>query len=69
MSNDRLKPGNTAAQPVVFERGEQVEVFFRFSHDKAPGYFPVESMTQGMLHPVIARTDGWIPAIVENRYD
>ena len=63
-----MKPGHVPATPLVFERGESVEVFYRFSHDKQ-GYFPVESMTQGMLHPCITRTDGWIPAIVENRFD
>eukprot|EP00392_Amoebophrya_sp_AT5.2_P000143 g143.t1 len=41
-----------------------VEVFFRFHKDKQ-GYFPVESMVQGILHPCVAKTDGWIPAVVE----
>ncbi|CAD7969549.1 unnamed protein product [Amoebophrya sp. A120] len=53
-----------------FSRGESVEVFFRFAKDKqAGGYFPVDSMTQGMLHPCIVRTDGWIPAIVQQDWD
>jgi len=43
---------------LVFERGETVEVFFRFSCDKGQGYFPVENYAQGMLHPITVKTDG-----------
>ena len=46
-----------------------MEVFFRFSNDKGQGLIPVENHAQGMLHPLIAKTDGWFPAIVEQRWE
>lgn len=58
-----------AGAPQEFHQGEPVEVFFRFSHDKGQGYFPVETEIQGQLHPCIAKTDGWQPAVIESLFD
>ena len=53
---------------ITYERGETVEVFYRFCADKGQGYFPVESVTQGQLHPCVVKTDGWFPAVIEQRW-
>ena len=52
-----------------YEVGEPVDVFYRFPLDKGPGYFPVDREIEGQLHPCIAKTDGWFPAIVEQKWN
>ena len=52
-----------------FHQDEPVEVFFRFSHEKGMGYFPVDTEVQGQLHPCIAKTDGWMPALIEHDWE
>ncbi|CAD7934232.1 unnamed protein product [Amoebophrya sp. A25] len=69
-SSTPLATASTGSGSVRYERGETVEVFFRFAKEpKNGGYFPCDSMAQGMLHPCIVKTDGWIQAVVEQTFD
>ena len=71
VSSDMVRESSrrSGGQPPEFHQDEPVEVFFRFSHEKGQGYFPVETEIQGQLHPCIAKTDGWQPAVIESKFD
>lgn len=48
-----------------FRRGDVVEAFYRSNQDGGDGYFPVATAAAGTLRPRFGRTDGWMPATVE----
>lgn len=56
-------PAHTA--PRLYKEGDEVDVFYRALEEDTGNYFPCLDATDNLCGPRLARTDGWVPAVVE----
>ena len=71
MSDDAAGDSELPFPPITvqcLEAGDAVDVFHRYAQDPN-GYFMVDQVTSGILHPSIGKTDGWTKAVVTERWE
>ena len=59
---------NATEEPRTYREGEEVDVFYRALEEDTGGYFPCADSTDNLCGPRVARSDGWVPAVVERAH-
>ena len=61
---DKADTPRVPAGKSLYKEGDEVEVFYRLLEEGNGGYFPCATPTDCLRAPRLARTDGWVPAVV-----